>query len=58
MGQRGRRKPNQDKIKNNGKIIRCNLSKRPVFENDDCTRFIKSVDSNIGSNCKNCKYSF
>ena len=58
MNQKRKNRSNQEKSKKNGKIIRCSLLSRPVFENDDCSKFIKNIDSNDSSNCKNCKHSF
>ena len=58
MNQRRNKKFNQDKSKRNGKIIRCGLHTRPVFDNDSCHGFIKNINKDADSNCKNCKYSF
>ena len=58
MNQRRRNKSNQEKSKKNGKIMRCSVRTRPVFENDSCQEFIKNINKDSDSNCRNCKYSF
>ena len=55
---RRRNKSNQEKSKKNGKIMRCSVRTRPVFENDFCQEFIKNINKDSDSNCRNCKYSF
>jgi hypothetical protein len=58
MKQKRNKKSNQDKSKRNGKIMRCSYHTRPVFENDTCTEFIRSVNKEADNNCRNCKHSF
>lgn len=58
MNQRRRKNQNQEKSKKNGKIMRCNLLTRPVFEEDTCQQFIKNINKEADSNCRNCRHSF
>ena len=58
MNQRRRNKSNQEKSKKNGKIMRCNLLVRPVFESDSCHDFSKNINKDADNNCRNCKHSF
>ena len=54
---RRRNKSNQVQPKR-GKIIRCSKLTRPVFDNDTCHEFDKSINKESDNNCRNCKYSF
>jgi len=55
----GRRKSKENKTKiSNKKIIRCSNKMIPVFETDTCENFIKRVNSESASICKNCANSF
>ena len=58
MTQRRRNNKNQEKSKKNGKIMRCTLLTRPVFEEDTCNEFIKNINKEADSNCRNCRHSF
>ena len=58
MNQRRSNKFNQKKSKKYGKIVRCSYHIRPVFDNDSCKDFLKSINKSDGNNCRNCKYSF
>jgi len=58
MKRKRQNRSNQRQEVNQKKVIRCNLLKRPMFEQETCSEFTKDGTLDSNQYCKNCKHSF
>ena len=58
MNRKRKKSSNNKAVIKKNKIMRSKSKMIPVFESDNCEKFIKKEYTDANNICKNCKYSF